>query len=84
MSRIQLGDKVKDTVTGFTGIAIGRTTWLHGCDRVVVQPPVKKDGTLGENQQFDEPSLVIVSKQKVKEGDHATGGFNIMPAQRRA
>ncbi len=33
---IELGDKVRDTVTGFTGIAIGRAKWLYGCDRIVV------------------------------------------------
>lgn len=47
MSKINLGDKVKDSVTGFSGIAIGRTTWLHGCDRITVQPEgVDKQGKL--------------------------------------
>jgi hypothetical protein len=33
---IVLGSKVVDTVTGFTGIATGRCTFLHGPPRVQV------------------------------------------------
>lgn len=64
---IKLGDKVKDSVTGFTGIAIARTTWLHGCDRLVVQPEGQtKDGKLFENYTFDEKQLVLVKSAVVK------------------
>ena len=72
---LKLGDKVKDIITGFTGIAVAKTEWIHGCDRITVQPTVKKDGKLPENMTFDEPSLVIVkagfAKPKVKS---KTGG----------
>jgi len=84
---VELGDKVKDSVTGFTGVAIGRTQWLYGCDRIIVQPPVGKDGKLGETGQFDEPSLVVIAKKKVtvkKVPGAKTGGFNITPMQNRA
>lgn len=30
---IQLGDKVKDTITGFTGVAVCISKWLNGCVR---------------------------------------------------
>lgn len=72
---INLGDEVKDSVTGFVGIAICRMTWLHGCDRIIVQPKgVSKEGKTFENSTFDEPQLIVVKKAKVKEGDHKTGG----------
>lgn len=75
MQKINLGDKVKDTVTGFTGIAVGRTVWLHGCNRISVQPEgVNKEGKVYEAQGFDEPQLIVVKAKKVKEGDHRTGG----------
>ena len=80
---INLGDKVKDSVTGFKGIAIGRTIWLHGCARIVVQPEgVNKDGKIYENQSFDEPQLIVLSKKKVKKGSHETGGFDIKVSQK--
>ncbi len=79
---INLGDKVKDKVTGFTGIAIGRTTWLHGCDRYVVQPIVGKDGKLPENQVFDELQLEVVSKKKGKRSENQTGGYDFKVGQK--
>ena len=58
---IKLGQEVKDRVTGFKGIAIGRTHYLQGCDRVLVQPKVGKDEvTIPDATSFDEPDLVFV------------------------
>ena len=77
MSKINLGDKVKDSVTGFKGIAIGRMLWLHGCDRIIVQPEgLNKEGKPFDNHTFDEPQLIVIGKKKVKEGKHKTGGFD--------
>lgn len=75
MNKINLGDEVVDTITGFKGIAIGRTTWITGCDRISVQPKgVNKEGKLFETQSFDEPMLEVVKAKKIKEGTHKTGG----------
>ena len=83
MAKRDLGDEVKDPITGFKGVAIGRTSWLHGCDRIVVQPRgVDKDGKIFESQSFDEPQLKIIKKGSVKEGTHATGGFDIKIKQK--
>jgi hypothetical protein len=74
--KITLGDKVKDTVTGFTGIAVARVNWLHGCDRIIIQPAgTDKDGKIFESQHFDEPQVIVLQPKKVKEGNHSTGGF---------
>lgn len=62
MARVELGDKVKDRVTGFTGIAVARTEWLNGCARVTIQPPLDKDKKMVENQTFDEPQLEILKE----------------------
>ena len=83
MIKINLGDKVKDAITGFKGIAIGRTTWLHGCDRITVQPEgVNKEGEIYESQTFDEPQLVLLTLKKKKEGNHNTGGPKPMVYQK--
>lgn len=61
---IELGDKVKDSVSGFIGIAISRHSYLQGCDRISVQPPFdKKQNKLPENQSFDEPQLIALKKK---------------------
>lgn len=63
---IELGDRVKDAVTGLSGIAIARTTWLHGCDRIAVQPEkLGKDGKVQDNATFDEPQLILVKKKVI-------------------
>ena len=37
---INLGDTVKDPITGYTGIAVERVKFLQGCDRIGIQAPV--------------------------------------------
>lgn len=69
---IELGDKVKDTISGFTGIAVAITKWIHGCDRISVQPQgVKPDGQLYEMNNFDVLQLEIVKKGVVKSSNTA-------------
>ena len=63
MVRIDLGDRVKDRVTGYTGIAHCMTKWLNGCIRFAVQPEkLDKDGKVQEDRYFDEGQLVLVEK----------------------
>lgn len=59
--KIELGSKVRDSVTGFTGIAMGRSTFMTGCDRIGIQPPVGDDGKLPEAQWFDEPLVDVLA-----------------------
>ena len=72
---IKLGDKVKDTITGYTGIAVCRCSYLQGCDRVAIQAPVNKDNKLSEWHYFDEPQLKVVKKGVAKEGNRKVGGY---------
>lgn len=70
---MQLGTKCRDTVSGFEGIAVARHTYLNGCARITVQPPVDKDGKLPETQTFDEPQLKILDNPVIT-GNNDTGG----------
>lgn len=63
---VELGDEVKDMVSGFKGIAVAKHSYLEGCNRISVQPRIDKDGKLPESQSFDEPQLQIVKTSKVK------------------
>lgn len=74
MSRIDLGDEVKDNVTGFKGIAIGRTIWLQGCDRVGVQPKIGKSNEFKKTEWFDEPQLTVIKRKKYIPKKTNTGG----------
>lgn len=75
MKNINLGDEVKDSVTGFIGVAVARTLWINGCTRWTVQPKgTNKDGKTFDSESFDQQQLVLVKASKVKEGSHKTGG----------
>lgn len=72
-SKVKLGDKCKDKVSGFEGVAISEHNYLNGCRRVTLQPPVDKDGKLPGVETFDDPQLEIVV-DKVAKRDNTTGG----------
>lgn len=57
---IKLGQKVKDKVTGFTGIVIGKAEYLTGCNQYGVQPKVTKEQKVDSAIWFDEGRLEIV------------------------
>ena len=77
-NKIQLGDRVKDSITGIIGIAVARTEWLHGCSRVTLQPQgADKERKPFESYTVDEPQLEIVARKKIKRGNGDTGGPRI-------
>lgn len=72
--KIQLGDHVKDLITGFHGIAVCKTDWLNGCCRVGVQSQSLDSGKLIDIQTFDIEQLEILEASKVKLVKPPTGG----------
>ncbi len=75
MAKIKLGDKAKDKISGYEGVVIGISEYLHGCRRIAIQPEaLNKDGKPMEAQWFDEPQLQIVKPKKLKRGKKDTGG----------
>ncbi len=58
---IELGDEVKDKMSGFKGIVTGIHTYIHGCTRYTICE--KKTAS---EKSFDEPQLKIIAKKKFK------------------
>jgi hypothetical protein len=86
---IKLGSKVRDNITGFEGIAIARTEWLHSCARVTIQPTALHDGKPVESHTFDEKQVEIVEERAPVVESHAldddrTGGPQDDPVSRRS
>ncbi len=80
---IRLGDKVKDSITGLTGIAVARSTYLNGCDHIAIQG-MAKDGKVPDMVWFDEPQIVLVkAKVKVVRRNKNIGGPKPAPVLRR-
>jgi hypothetical protein len=78
---VGLGDKAKDTVTGFTGVVVAITEWLNGCVRLTLQPEgVTKEGKTYENGTFDAHQIKLVKRdvvpsfEKVGSKSAKTGG----------
>lgn len=66
ISKVELGDEVECLITGYRGIVTSTAQCLTGCDRVVVAPPVGKDGKLADSTWFDATAVKIIKKGKVK------------------
>ena len=71
---VELGDLVKDNISGFTGIAAARHTFLQGCNRITIQPLVGKDKKLPESSAFDEPQLTVLKPKKAPRKEGKRGG----------
>lgn len=64
--QIELGDAVKDLISGFQGVAVAKTEWLNGCIRWTLQPEsMSKDGASKATETFDAQQLDVIKKHKV-------------------
>jgi len=70
---IELGNKVRDKVSGLEGIAVSRLEHLNGCVQYSVTSKLKKGETEINTWNIDEPNLEVVSKG-VKIKKKPTGG----------
>lgn len=57
-----LGKKVRDKITGFEGIAVGRCVYLFGCDQIGIAPPVDKEGKRPDTQWFDDGRIEVIGE----------------------
>ena len=71
---MKLGDRVKDNITGFKGILIAETHWLHGCVRhTIASEKIDKDGDAVE-MTFDEGRVELVKPKANKPRVVASSG----------
>ena len=73
--KFDLGVPVRDKITGFEGVVVFRSQWLHNCNTYGVQPTELKDGAPQKREIFDEPQLELVSAEPAfEESKKKTGG----------
>ena len=58
---VKLGTKVRDSITGFEGIAIARTQYLYGCVQIGVEPLIAEGGKKRDTEWFDEQRIDLMS-----------------------
>lgn len=64
---IELGDRVRDQISGYAGITVAITDWIYGCRRIMVQgEALTSDGKPVDLQSFDEPQLALIAKGAMK------------------
>lgn len=69
MFKFELGDVLKDTVTGFSGVCLGRSEYLTGCSHYGLQrKELTKDGKIAEYEWLDETRLEKVKSKSAKKG----------------
>ena len=67
MFKHELGAEVKDKITGFKGLVVGRTEYLTGCRRYTLQSrSLGKDGKPQDWLTFDEDQLELSRKAAPK------------------
>jgi len=63
---IELGDTVKDRITGYTGVVTTINSYLYSSPRIGVRSKELHNGIPVMEQSFDEVELEIVEKQTIK------------------
>lgn len=63
-----LGARVRDRLTGFTGIVIARTEWLYGCVRVGIAPEEVEDGKQPADDWWCDEGQVEVLEERAHQG----------------
>lgn len=58
---VQLGDTVRDNVTGLQGVVTGVHQYLTGCARITIQPPVQADGKVPDGYGQDVLVVAVVT-----------------------
>lgn len=82
-----LGDRLRDRITGFQGIAIAKTDWLNQCVRWTIQSEERTDNGKSITETFDEidVELIAVDPLGYRAVDKkVTGGPRPEPVRQRA
>jgi len=65
VSPFNMGETVKDTISGYTGIVVAITHYMTQCTHLSLQGPMKKDGSVPDWENFDETRCKMMKKAPV-------------------
>lgn len=79
--KFELGERVKDCITGMTGVIMARSNFITGCDQYgICDTKLTKDGKRPDWEYFDENRLVKSGKgiklPTQEEGKKVVRGFD--------
>lgn len=59
-----LGRTYRDTITGFTGVAVGHVDYLTGCNQTLLAPRCTDPAKRNDAEWFDDQRLETISTEK--------------------
>lgn len=69
----QLGNKVRDVITGFEGIATGHCRYMYGCNQVLITPDrLGSDGKTLNGEWFDDQRVEVIEERVIPVSATAT------------
>lgn len=80
---LNLGDRVKDSLTGFTGIVTAQVSYLTGCDQCQVLPASTDQSKINEAHWFDVERLKLVESGVVQTEQYKPGGKDMPYPEKR-
>ena len=78
----QLGSRVRDTISGFTGILTGRAEYLYGCVHLQISPEELSEGKPIANDWFDEQRVELVDQRLAVDSDRCAVDEHVVHAGR--
>lgn len=70
---IKLGNKVRDLITGYEGVATAKVEYINGCIQYCVKPKIGADGKMPDPEYIDSQQLEVIEAE-VKMKSSPTGG----------
>lgn len=79
--RFSNGDKVKEKITGFTGVITGTCFYITGCNQYLITSRSKDDSNKNIQLWYDEGRLDLVKSAKVVPNEVSTEepGCDLVP-----
>jgi hypothetical protein len=80
--KVKFGRLYRDYITGFEGRCVGFTSFISGCDQVLIVPKVDKDGKHQHGFWFDDDRLIDVKLEQRVQRTSSRGGPQQTPYPR--
>lgn len=77
--KVEFGKMYRDRISGFQGICTGMSSFISGCDQVLLVPSVDEKGAYQEGHWFDDERLIDVESERRVERTSRRGGPQQVP-----
>ncbi len=80
--KIKLGDHVRDTISGYEGIATARHEYLNGCERISISGKMDDPSKEPPTWVFDEEQVEVVKAERKPKAQPSGGDRSARPPAR--